>query len=115
MCTGTGQDPVDLVAHLSGELKGAHAGSARLRVDLDALHGICFQQDGALERPHRIGAVPRPPRRNSQAALASEADGGGDVLLVGRKGDDDGALVEKEIERLPRLIPAPFAGCDEGP
>jgi len=91
---------------LDPDRSGVRARGARHGVDGDAAQLVHLEQDRVRERPESAGAVPRPVRRDLQAAVARIGDDLDDVLDGLRDSHGDRPLVDREVPRATRLVPA---------
>ncbi len=98
------------LAQLEHEHAGLDPRRLRIGVDLDAAHALGLEQDRAVERRQRRGAVAGALGGDLEAVLGGEADGGGDV--VGALGEDDAVrpLVGDEVPGGSRLVPVGVVG-----
>ena len=111
---GAGHRAEPVLAGRLGELEREHAGLDPRRpgvgVDLDTAHALGLEQDRALERRQRRGAVAGALGGDLEAVVGGEADGRGDV--VGALGEDDGVrlLVGDQVPGGARLVPVGVVG-----
>jgi hypothetical protein len=101
------------VDHVGPTGAGPDACAVRLDVDLDAAEGGRAQQHGVAERAGRGRSMTLRLGDDAQAALGGDADGGRHVAVVDRQRDHRGLLIDGEVERAARGIPAQVIGLEE--
>ena len=82
-------------------------------IDAHAAHAVRLDQDRVLQRPQGRGSVARPLRRELEPVPPGEPDERDDVAGRLRQCDRPRALVDREVPRLPCVVPAGIAGEDE--
>ena len=94
------------VGDLTGTRACLHAGDPLVRFDLDFAHRRRLQEQRAVQRWQRLGAVAGGLGRDAQSVLCGEPDHRFDVLRRRRLHDGRGVLVDRQVPRAPGRVPA---------
>jgi hypothetical protein len=92
--------------HVRPQRPGADSRDPGRRIDPHPAHALGGEQDRALERAHRRRPVARALGRHAQTLLAGEVHDGGDVGVRQRERHRGRPLIDGEVPRAPRLVPA---------
>jgi len=84
-----------------------------LDIDLDATHALRGQQHRVLERSDGRRVVAGCLRGDREAVRAGPVDDRDDVRRVGGKGDESGALVDRQVPGATSEVPALVGGHDD--